>query len=120
MPVSKYATAAGKKYESDLMKYLRARGNDVERLRLAGAEDEGDLLLRTAAVDRVVIEAKREKGFKLGPWLKEAEAEMKNYNEHRGITFPTGFVVIHHARGKNIGKGYVTTSLDEWLRQVGA
>ena len=117
MTVNRYATRAGKKYEADLMKYLRSKGQDVERLRLTGAEDEGDLLLRYPSGDRFVIEAKREKGFKLGPWLREAEVEAKNYAEHRACYQP-GFVVVHHARSKGIGQSYVTTSLDEWLRQI--
>lgn len=50
MTVNRYATQAGKKYESDLMKYLRQSAFDVERLRLTGAEDEGDLLLRSGPI----------------------------------------------------------------------
>lgn len=118
MTVNRYATQAGKKYESDLMKYLRAQGNDIERLRLNGVEDEGDLLLRYDDV-RIVIEAKREKGFKLGPWVKEAEVERENYAKHRGLyAADANFVVVHHARGQGIGKSYVTTTLDEWLTQL--
>jgi hypothetical protein len=114
--VNRYATQAGKKYEADLMKYLREQGCDVERLRLTGVEDEGDLLLRGGRV-RFVIEAKREKGFNLAGWVKEAQTERENYDKHRGYSlFSSEFVVVHHARGKNIGQSYVTTTLDEWLK----
>lgn len=101
------------------MKHLREQGFDVERLRLTGAEDEGDLLIRTGPLTRYVIEAKREKGFKLAGWVKEAESERQNYDDHRAITHGgTGFVVVHHARGKNISQSYVTTTLEDWLKRL--
>jgi hypothetical protein len=122
MTVNRYATQAGKKYEKDLLDYFRAHNFDTERLRLAGAEDEGDLLLRTPVPltlantpDRFVLEAKREKGFNLASWVKEARVEADNYAEHRGLMTPPGFLVVHAARGKGIGQSYVTTTLEEWL-----
>lgn len=129
MTVSRYATQAGKRYQNDLMKYLRDdRGLDAERLVLTGAEDEGDVLLRLPnkvnkfayehADERFVIEAKREKGFSLADWIKQAQIEANNYGLHRGLNFDPHFVVVHHARGKGIGQSYVTTTLDEWLRQI--
>lgn len=122
MTVNKTATAAGKKYERDLLNYLREFGHDVERLRLAGKEDEGDLLLRPKHVsgpwegpERYVIEAKREKGFHLAGWVREAETEADNYARHRDLLTPPGCLVVHHARGRHIGLSYVTTTLNEWL-----
>ena len=113
-----YPQQAGKRYESELMKYMREQGWDVERLRLTGTEDEGDLLLRSGD-DRHVIEAKRTKSLDLAGWVKEAQVERANYANHRGIQVPTvGFVVVHYARGKGIGQSYVTTTLDEWLWRV--
>lgn len=122
----KYASAAGKKYETDLMKHLREKGLDVERLRLTGEEDEGDLLLRFDTGERLVVEAKRRKTMDLGGWIKEAEVEAQNYAKHRQLTsfhrpFDTpGFVVVHYRRQHNIGQSYVTTTLEEYLRQIGA
>ena len=115
MVVNRTATAAGKRYERELLVYLRESGFDTERLRLVGAEDEGDLLLRTSR-RRYVIEAKREKGFSLGPWWKEAQVEAVNYALHRdlGAAIPTP-VVVHHARNKGLGESYVTMSLDWFL-----
>lgn len=118
MTVDRYATRAGKQYESDLMRYLREQGIDVERLRLTGTEDEGDLLVR-APDERFVIEAKRTKTLDLAGWVTEARRERENYDKHRGYSLvPTGFVVVHKARGKGIGQSYVTTTLDEWLRGI--
>ena len=117
--VNRYATAAGKKYERDLTNYLRQQAYDVERLRLTGVEDEGDLLLRLTLDDRIVIEAKREKGLNLAGWLGEAETERDNYARHRDlVTGGIGFVVVHARRNHGIGKSYVTTTLDQWLEQV--
>lgn len=125
MTVNRYATQAGRQYETDLMKYLRESGFDVERLRLTGTEDEGDLLLRGALGVRYVIEAKRTKALDLAGWIKEAETERKNYLSHRSnslddtrFALSAGFVVIHKARGKGIGQSYVTTTLDEWMKGI--
>ena len=116
MTVNRYATQAGKKYETDLMKYLREQGLDVERLRLTGAEDEGDLLVRVNQL-RYVIEAKRRKGMDLGGWINEAQVERDHYVAHRDMDpAEVGFVVVHYARNKGLGGSYVTTTLDEWLR----
>lgn len=119
----KAASAAGKKYETDLMKYMREKGYDVERLRLTGAEDEGDLLLRGATYEnlygyRAVIEAKRRRGMDLAGWIREAQEERDHYDAHRGIQDPSSFVVVHYARGKGLGGSYVTTTLDEWMRRL--
>src|SRR5688572_21747648 len=115
MTVSRYATQAGKKYETDLMRHLRDKGLDVERLRLTGAEDEGDLLVRfngplpgtLAGPRRIVFEAKRRKAMDLGGWVKEAEVERQNYTHHRSIpNSEAGFVVVHYRRQHNIGQSY--------------
>jgi len=124
MPVNRYATAAGKKFQRDVMKYLRdERGLDAENLVLTGAEDEGDVILKfwnDSEQRRVVIECKREKGFNLASWVKQAEVESDNYAIHRGL-FPTevDFMVVHYRRQKGVSQAYVTTTLDEWLRGQG-
>lgn len=131
MTVNRYATAAGKKFQRDVMKYLRdERGLDAENLVLTGAEDEGDIILRYTpyaragdgpdGVNRVVLEAKREKGFHLADWVKQAETERDNYAKHRYLRAEeVGFVVVHARRQHGIPKAYVTTTLDEWLRSQG-
>jgi predicted GNAT family acetyltransferase len=122
MTVNKYATAAGKKYQRDVMKHLREQGFDAENLVLTGAEDEGDILMRRdpylntkSLPDRFVIEAKREKGFHLADWTKQARVEADNYAKHRDLLTLPGFMVVHHARGKGLGQSYVTTTLEEFL-----
>lgn len=118
MTASRYPQLAGKRFESELTSVMREDGWDVERLRLAGVEDEGDILLRTGA-GRYVIEAKREKGFSLAGWVKEARVERDNYAAHRSLDASNvGFVVVHYARSKGLRQSYVTTTLEEWLSRV--
>lgn len=133
MTVNRYATAAGKKFQRDVMKYLRdERGLDAENLVLTGAEDEGDIILRYPTISpelqrvgpdfqhRIVLEAKREKGFHLADWVKQAEVERDNYAKHRYLKpDEVGFVVVHARRQHGIPKAYVTTTLEEWLRGQG-
>ena len=106
----------GSLFERELMKYLRDQGHDVERLRLSGKEDEGDLLVRWPSGDRLVIEAKNVKATDLAGWVKEAETEAKNYAEHRGVYLPD-WAVVHKRRGKGAADAYVTMPLREYLRQ---
>ena len=118
--MNRYATQAGKKYQRDVMKYLREHGWDAENLVLTGAEDEGDVLLRSPMpqCDRFVIECKREKGFHLADWVKQAQVEADNYRSHRDLNQHPGFIVVHAARGKSLDQSYVTTTLKEWLRHI--
>ena len=111
------SNAKGGAFERELMKYLREDlKQDVERLRLSGKEDEGDLLIRESTGDRLVIEAKNVKAMDLAGWVKEAEVEAKNYAEHRGIYQPD-FAVVHKRRGKGAADAYVTMPLREYMRQ---
>lgn len=120
MTVNRYATQAGKKFQRDVMKHLREQGFEAENLVLVGAEDEGDVMLRAESpvADRFIIECKREKGFHLADWVRQAKVESLNYRTHRGLMEYPGFVVIHHARGKGLHESYVTTTLNEWMRHL--
>lgn len=113
----------GGAFERELLKYLREGWElDTERLRLAGKEDEGDLLVRISDVERpwqttrLVIEAKNVSRMDLAGWIREAELEANQYAAHRGITVPD-WVVVHKAKGKGTGRAYVTTTLDQYLEQ---
>lgn len=118
--VNRYATQAGKAYEKELLDFFRERGYETERLRLAGVEDEGDLVvLSFDGKRRFIIEAKRTKSLDLAGWTKEAHIERLNYATHRQISgdnykFP-GAIVVHKARGKGTGESYVTLTLNEFV-----
>lgn len=103
-------------FERDTLKYLRELGHDVERLRLAGREDEGDILLRLRE-RRFVLELKNRKGLDLAGWTEEAYVEAINYSSHREID-PAHYAVVHKRKGKGTHMAYVTLPLYEYLEQI--
>lgn len=76
----KSAKDAGAAFESLVAAYLAKHLDDrIERRRLTGAKDRGDLSGIRYAGQRVVAECKEYGGRVLvGPWLKEAEVERGN------------------------------------------
>lgn len=93
---------------------LRERGFDVERLRLAGGEDEGDLVIRQPS-GVTVIEAKA--GALLpAEFVGEAISEVRNFEKHRGhpARSATG-IVIAKRRGKGVLDAYVLTTVREYF-----
>lgn len=132
--VDKTATAAGRKFESDIVKYLRANEFKAERLHLSGRFDEGDLWFEGAEYmvptgDRtidlrerlVVVEAKRTKAFTPAQWVAEAQAEAANFAKARGLGPEDApfWGVVAARRNHGIKDAYVITTMSEWLRQVG-
>lgn len=104
----------GKTFETDLLKWLRDRGYKAERLALAGAKDEGDVVVINDDF-YVVLEAKApgEAGrMNLSGWLKEAETEAKNFAAARGIPVDSvQYLVVIKARGKGIDQAYTVSRL---------
>lgn len=114
----------GPRFERELLDYLRGERYDAERLRLTGTEDEGDLAIRLGfvvsnSIDRIIIEAKNVARMDLAGWVAEAETEAENYAAHRNLATAPGFIVVHKRKGKGVAKSYVTTTLEEYLRQIG-
>ncbi len=106
----------GTGYETDLMKYLRSKGYDTERLRLAGAQDEGDLVVKIGGIP-YIIEAKNVRQTNLSGWVNEAELEAFNYAYHRQIAVPY-FFVAHKRRRHPVCNSYVTLPLWQYLDQI--
>ena len=77
------ARSRGTSFETALMRYLRENGFDVERLRQAGAQDEGDLVVKDGGV--TIIEAKATRRLDTASGVREALAEKVNYAKHRGL-----------------------------------
>ncbi|MEV4642793.1 hypothetical protein AB0J80_36175 [Actinoplanes sp. NPDC049548] len=110
----------GAQWEIDLMKGLREHGHDVERLRLAGKDDEGDLVVKVIEcmdrnVQHVVVEAK---AGVLHPaeFVREAMAERLNYAKARGLDLiDVRGVVLAKARGKNWKDAYVITTVRDYF-----
>lgn len=105
----------GGAWERQIRDELRAMHWDVERLRLTGRNDEGDLRILHGM--HVVIEAKNQKAMNLSAWLTEAEVEAVNYARSRLLLEPAHPVVFHKRRGRgSVLDGYATTSIREYLR----
>lgn len=108
----------GKGFETDLLKWLRARGYRAERLALAGKDDEGDVVVYHPISDKWdVIEAKapgQDGRISLGPWLKEAEREADNFAKARGIDRArVSARVVIKARGKSLDQAYWISTIGE-------
>jgi len=109
----------GATWETDLVEYFRDKDfNPVERLRLTGSSDEGDLWLWAPDIQTfIVVEAKNEKSFKPGPWIQEAVEEAKNWVKKRKSTPAVG-IVIAKRRQASIGKSFVIMELDTFVEVV--
>lgn len=100
------ARAAGTRFESSIATYLADNIDDrIERRRLGGAKDRGDLSGWRYAGQRVVAELKDCARPSLGPWVNEAEIERLNDGAGVGL-------VIHKRHGKgDPGDQFVTMTL---------
>ncbi|BAD56352.1 hypothetical protein [Nocardia farcinica] len=104
------AKSAGTKHETAIARYLAATLDDdrIERRRLSGANDRGDLSgVRTVHGGRVVVEAKDYGGrVHVGEWLTEADVERGNDDavaavvvaKRRGVTDPGAQIVLMTVR----------------------
>ncbi|MGW0861319.1 hypothetical protein [Streptomyces sp. NPDC002611] len=105
----------GAEWETELRDGLRGDGFDIESLRLAGAEDEGDMVIREDDGTYLVIEAKNAK-FEPGVFLGEALAERENFAKHRGLDLEdVESVVVVKRRGKNWRKAFVLTTVEDYF-----
>ena len=82
------AKAAGTRFETLVTRYLRATLDDdrIERRRMSGANDRGDISGLRHMGGRIVIECKDYGGqLKPGPWVEEAHIEAGNDSALLGI-----------------------------------
>lgn len=101
------AKDAGTRFETLVAGYLRsALGDDrIERRRLAGAHDRGDLAGVRLRGREVVVECKDCTQQRMPEWLREAEAERGNADAAYGV-------VVSKRRGVGDPAGqYVTMTL---------
>ena len=76
------------KFETLVTRYLRATLDDdrIERRRMSGANDRGDISGLRHMGQRIVVECKDYGGqLKPGPWVEEAEVERLNDSAGVGI-----------------------------------
>ena len=82
------AKAAGTRFESLVTRYLRATLDDdrIERRRMSGANDRGDIAGLRHMGQRIVVECKDYGGRLMpGPWVEEAEVERLNDDAGVGL-----------------------------------
>src|SRR5882724_11962604 len=83
------AKRAGAEFEVSVLRWLRERGMNAERLAKAGSLDEGDIVFHADEHLSVVLELKvrREKTtqLSLGAWLAEAAEEASHYATARNL-----------------------------------
>ncbi|WP_067120218.1 hypothetical protein [Streptomyces yokosukanensis] len=105
----------GADWETELRDELRSAGMDVERLRLTGKDDEGDLVIRRGDGTFLVIEAKNAK-FEPGTFVSEAERERANFAQHRGLDpASVDSVVIVRRRGASWRRAYVLSTVERYF-----
>jgi hypothetical protein len=100
----KSAKAAGSSFETLVSNYLALKVDDrIERRRLSGAFDKGDISGLRIHGQRIVIECKNYGGkLSVGPWLNETETERLNDSalagfvvaKRRGTTKPEEQIVL--------------------------
>ena len=129
MTTPKSHKARGKGFETDLLKWLRAKGYSVERLALAGSRDEGDLVISWGKAessvfgedfDYTIIECKSPGAgnkISLSAWLAEADVEMENYGRARNFNpeVKLNRLLIIKAYGKPLEDAYVVQRLKDLL-----
>ena len=112
----KYNKAKGAAFEIDVMKWFRSLGVLAERLRLAGKDDEGDLVCVVAG-QTYILELKNTARLDLPQFWREAEVEALNYAKARGIgEVPLHYVVVKR-RNAGIEKAWVVQDLEQWLKE---
>ena len=116
MSSPKYNKAKGAAFEIDVMKWFRGLGVLAERLRLAGKDDEGDLVVVVAG-KTYILELKNRKTLNLPEFWAEAEVEALNYAKARGIgEVPLSYVVVKR-RNAPIDQAWVIQDLTQWLKE---
>lgn len=89
------AKAAGTRTETAAATYLSTHVDDrIERRRLTGARDRGDLAGIRAHGQRIVAEVKDCARLEIGPWLNEAELERGNDDALAGVV-----IAKRHGKG---------------------
>ena len=112
----KYNKAKGAAFEIDVMKWLRSMGQVADRLRLAGKDDEGDLVCVIAG-QTYILELKNTARLDLPEFWRQAEVEALNYAKARGIgEVPLHYVVVKR-RNSGIDKAWVIQDLTQWLKE---
>lgn len=115
MSSPKYNKTKGATFELDIIKWFRKLGFSAERLRLAGKDDEGDVVVVVAG-QTYLFECKNTAKLQLDEFWRQIELEAANYAKARSATVPFHYVLWKRKR-KGIEKTWVIQSLDQWLEE---
>jgi len=115
--MSSYNKAKGRKFEMDIVKYLRKLGHFAEKLAKAGAKDEGDVVTIIAG-QTYILECKNRKSINLLQFWSEAQTEAANYAKARGqVIAPPAFVIVKR-RNARIEQAWVIQPLEKWIENM--
>ena len=110
--------AKGSLFETGILKWLRSKGLSAERLRLAGKDDEGDIVCMVAG-QPYVFELKATVKMDLPQFWREATVEAANYAKARGLeSVPPAYVIVKR-RMAGLDQSWVVQDLNQWLRVQG-
>ena len=113
--MSTYGKRKGSAFETGILKWLRSKGVNAERLRLAGKDDEGDIVCMVAG-QPYVFELKATVKMDLPQFWREATVEAANYAKARGLdAVPPAYVIIKR-RMAGLEPAWVVQDLQQWLR----
>jgi Holliday junction resolvase len=116
MPSAQYNKAKGAAFEIDVMKWLRKMGQVADRLRLAGKDDEGDLVCVVAG-KTYILELKNTARLDLPEFWRQAQVEALNYAKARDLgEVPLSYVVVKR-RNASIDQAWVIQDLTQWLKE---
>jgi len=113
--MSTYGKRKGSLFETSILKWFRSKGVSAERLRLAGKDDEGDLVAIVAG-QPYIFELKATVKMDLPQFWREATTEAENYAKARGLdTVPPAYVIVKR-RMAGLDQSWVIQDLNQWLR----
>jgi hypothetical protein len=108
----------GSLFETSILKWLRSKGVSAERLRLAGKDDEGDIVAIVAG-QPYVFELKATVKMDLPQFWREATLEAANYAKARGLDeVPPAYVIVKR-RMAGLEQSWVIQDLEQWMRVQG-
>ena len=105
----------GSLFETSVLKWLRGKGLIAERLRLAGKDDEGDIVCMVAG-HPYIFELKATVKLDLPQFWREACVEAANYAKARNLdAVPPAYVIVKRKMA-GIDQSWVVQDLQQWIR----
>lgn len=104
----------GAHFEVALTNYFITQKLDAERVARRGKRDIGDVIVRVAEKEILLVEAKNAARLSLPAWLDQARVEAENYRFRNPGALVQPIVVVKR-RGQGVGRSYVVQELDTFL-----